>query len=316
MSQSVDIPNPTQAPQTAQQADFDTVVDVEESATPGQDFSPSTTYEDQDCIDNHDEDSECAAESEIIYSYDVPRPALTIEEAAGILGKSVPAIERSIAGKWGNKLPEGWKARKMKLDGEVEWRILPPPGFRIRRSTSNIARPKLDNQNEELESVNSASTNSASTNSTNSSEASTSPAKAPESSTKSTLDFGFSLEKLLSAGKKAGNELVKVAENAMENGFEQHPTIVIDRASDVEKLLRELADTQKELATERLMHLEDLRHMQEMANSMRLLEMRGTQTQILKEELEEARNALRAHKERYEAYVALPWWKKLFVSTP
>lgn len=310
MSQSVDIPNPTQTPQTAQQANFDTVVDVEESANPGHDFSPSTTYEDQDCIDNHDEDSECA-EEEIIYSYDVPRPALTIEEAAGILGKSVPAIERSIAGKWGNKLPEGWKARKMKLDGEVEWRILPPPGFRIRRSTGNIAKPKLENQ-----STDSASANSTSANSTNLGETSTSPAKAPESSNRSTLDFGFSLEKLLSVGKKAGNELVKVAENAMENGFEQHPTIVIDRASDVEKLLRELADTQKELATERLMHLEDLRHMQEMANSMRLLEMRGTQTQILKEELEEARNALRAHKERYEAYVALPWWKKLFVSTP
>lgn len=293
MSQSIEIPNSTPAPQAAPEADYDTVVDVEESANPGQDFSPSTTYDDQDCTDdNHDEDLECTEESDIIYSYDVPRPALTVEEAAGILGKSVAAIERGITGKWGNKLPEGWKARKMKLDGEVEWRILPPPGFRIRRSTTNITKPKMETQSEVQET------------------------KSPAPSVRSTLDFGFSLEKLLSVGKKAGNELVKVAETAMENGLEQHPTIVIDRASDVEKLLRELADTQKELATERLIHLEDLRQMQDMANSMRLLEMRGTQTQILKEELEEARKLLKDHKERYEAYVALPWWKKLFVSTP
>ncbi|MDX2106422.1 MAG: hypothetical protein SFY67_08470 [Candidatus Melainabacteria bacterium] len=292
MSQSVEIPNSTQTPKTAPEAVYDTVVDVEESANSGQDFSPSPTYDDQDCVDNHDEDLECTEESDIIYSYDVPRPALTVEEAAGILGKSVAAIERGITGKWGNKLPEGWKARKMKLDGEVEWRILPPPGFRIRRSTSNITKPKMETPSEVQETKN----------------------QAP--SGKSTLDFGFSLEKLLSVGKKAGNELVKVAETAMENGLEQHPTIVIDRASDVEKLLRELADTQKELATERLMHLEDLRQMQDMANSMRLLEMRGTQTQILKEELEDARKLLKDHKERYEAYVALPWWKKLFVSTP
>lgn len=296
MSQSVEIPSSTQPPQPALEANCDTVVDVEESAIPGQDFSPSPTYDDQDCLDNHDEDLEDSQESDIIYSYDVPRPALTVEEAAGILGKSVRAIERSIAGKWGNRLPEGWKARKMKLDGEVEWRILPPAGFRIRRSTSNITRPKIET--EEQESMTS----------------STQPKS--QDSTKSTLDFGLTLEKLFSAGKKAGNELVKVAENAMENGYEQHPTIVIDRASDVEKLLRELADTQKELATERMMHIEDLRQMHEMATSMRLLEMRGTQTQILKEELEDARNLLKAHKERYEAYVTLPWWKKLFVSTP
>ncbi len=296
MSQSVEIPNPTQTPQPALEANCDTVVDVEESAIHGQDFTPSPTYDDQDCLDNHDEDLEDSQESDIIYSYDVPRPALTVEEAAGILGKSVRAIERSIAGKWGNRLPEGWKARKMKLDGEVEWRILPPAGFRIRRSTSNITRPKIET--EEQESMTSSTQ------------------QKPQDSTKSTLDFGFTLEKLFSAGKKAGNELVKVAENAMENGYEQHPTIVIDRASDVEKLLRELADTQKELATERMMHIEDLRQMHEMATSMRLLEMRGTQTQILKEELEEARNLLKAHKERYEAYVTLPWWKKLFVSTP
>ncbi|QQR59831.1 MAG: hypothetical protein IPG59_10210 [Candidatus Melainabacteria bacterium] len=296
MSQSVEIPNPTQTPQPALEANCDTVVDVEESAIHGQDFTPSPTYDDQDCLDNHDEDLEDSQESDIIYSYDVPRPALTVEEAAGILGKSVRAIERSIAGKWGNRLPEGWKARKMKLDGEVEWRILPPAGFRIRRSTSNITRPKIET--EEQESMTSSTQ------------------QKPQDSTKSTLDFGFTLEKLFSAGKKAGNELVKVAENAMENGYEQHPTIVIDRASDVEKLLRELADTQKELATERMMHIEDLRQMHEMATSMRLLEMRGTQTQILKEELEGARNLLKAHKERYEAYVTLPWWKKLFVSTP
>lgn len=315
MSQTQDVPKTAPALEANSQAMTESVVDVEESGTTGQDFSPAQEtrqYQDADCDDDYADDTdlplgepgdETSSDSgDVIYSYEVPRPALTIEEAAGILGKSVRAIERSISGRWGNRLPEGWKARKMKLDGQVEWRILPPPGFRIRRSTTNLLKPRTQ---ETDMSPGQTETQSAK-----------SETSAQESGSKSTLDFGFSLEKLLSAGKKAGNELVKVAENAMENSFEQHPTIVIDRASDVEKLLRELADTQKELATERLMHLEDLRQMHEMASSMRLLEMRGTQTQILKEELEDARKALKAHKEQYEAYLALPWWKKMFVSAP
>ncbi len=307
MSQTADAP--TVGPTPALEANSETVVDVEESGASNdlaQNFAPSVEYEDADCHADFEDgaskdtcdDGEDSAD--IIYSYEVPRPALTIEEAAGILGKSVKAIERSISGRWGNRLPEGWKARRMKMDGELEWRILPPPGFRIRRSTSNQSMQPQETKKEMT------------TETTSKESGKTTETTAP----KSTYDFAFSLEKLLSAGKKAGNELVKVAENAMENSYEQHPTIVIDRASDVEKLLRELADTQKELATERLMHLDDLRQMHEMASSMRLLEMRGTQTQILKEELEDARQALKAHKERYEAYVALPWWKKIFTSTP
>ncbi len=69
-------------------------------------------------------------------SFEIPRPFLTIEQAAAILGKSLRALERSILGKWGNKLPEGWSARKISTDRGQEWRIVPPPGFRLRQAGS------------------------------------------------------------------------------------------------------------------------------------------------------------------------------------
>lgn len=62
--------------------------------------------------ENYDEDSEENEFQERQYPYDVPRPALTLDEASYILGKSIRAIERSIHGKWGNRLPEGWQAEK------------------------------------------------------------------------------------------------------------------------------------------------------------------------------------------------------------
>lgn len=65
-------------------------------------------------------------------SFDIPRPLLTIQQAAAFLGKSVRALERSLMGRWGNKLPEGWNAKKIRTDNGEEWRIMPPPGFRIR----------------------------------------------------------------------------------------------------------------------------------------------------------------------------------------
>lgn len=51
---------------------------------------------------------------------------LSLEEAAAVLGKSVKAMERSLAGRWGNRLPDGWSARKVKTGSGVEWRLCPP----------------------------------------------------------------------------------------------------------------------------------------------------------------------------------------------
>ena len=70
------------------------------------------------------------------HSYDIPRPLLTMQQAAAFLGKSVRALERSLLGRWGNKLPEGWSAKKVKTESGDEWRILPPPGFRVRSSST------------------------------------------------------------------------------------------------------------------------------------------------------------------------------------
>lgn len=69
-------------------------------------------------------------------SYEIPRPLLTIQQAAAFLGKSVRALERSLLGRWGNKLPEGWSAKKINTENGDEWRILPPPGFRVRSTHS------------------------------------------------------------------------------------------------------------------------------------------------------------------------------------
>src|SRR5262245_33800277 len=65
-------------------------------------------------------------------TFDIPRPMLTIQQAASFLGKSVRALETSLLGRWGNKLPDGWSSRKIKTDRGDEWRIIPPPGFRVR----------------------------------------------------------------------------------------------------------------------------------------------------------------------------------------
>lgn len=65
-------------------------------------------------------------------TFDIYRPQLTMQQAAALLGKSVRALERSLSGRWGNKLPEGWSARKVKTEHGEEWRIIPPAGFKVR----------------------------------------------------------------------------------------------------------------------------------------------------------------------------------------
>lgn len=75
-------------------------------------------------------------------SYEIPRPMLTMQQAAAFLGKSVRALERSLLGRWGNKLPEGWSSKKIKTERGEEWRILPPPGFRVRTSVQTQTQDK------------------------------------------------------------------------------------------------------------------------------------------------------------------------------
>ncbi|MBZ0186661.1 MAG: hypothetical protein K8F91_10465 [Candidatus Obscuribacterales bacterium] len=248
---------------------------------------------------------EASEESMRIYPYDVPRPALTIDEASSILGKSIRSIERSIEGKWGNRLPEGWKARRMKIDGQTEWRIIPPPGFRIRHSTVDKAKARR------VETSTAAKSQTRPTSQASQGNKKSDYEPASEY-VPSGLGFGFTLEKLIqTASMKAKHELVKVAESALEDNHD-HPTIVIDRCDDVERLLRELADTQKELSEERRLHMEDMRLIAKMQDSMRLLEDRSSSTATLKEELILASKALAEHKRQYHEYLALPWWKRMF----
>ena len=83
----------------------------------------------QDSTEASDEKAEDKSDAN---TFDIYRPQLTMEQAAALLGKSVRALERSLAGRWGNKLPEGWNARKVKTESGEEWRIIPPAGFKIK----------------------------------------------------------------------------------------------------------------------------------------------------------------------------------------
>lgn len=88
------------------------------------------SIETQDSVPPQPESGAGAQESS---SRDILRPLLTIAQAAAVLGKSIRSVERSLAGRWGNKLPEGWSARKVPTENGDEWRIVPPPGFRVRQ---------------------------------------------------------------------------------------------------------------------------------------------------------------------------------------
>lgn len=71
---------------------------------------------------------------------------LDLKEAAFVLGKSMRALERSLSGKWGNKLPDGWSSRQAIVDGTPQWQIIPPAGFNLdaliehKRDTKNITQ--------------------------------------------------------------------------------------------------------------------------------------------------------------------------------
>jgi len=277
------------------------------------------------------------------WSYEVPRPWLSIQDAAMMLGRSVRGVERSIIGRWGNRLPEGWQARRVRIDGQDEWRIIPPPGFRVNHSKkldpstraaleqafNSSYGPEVDRPDyEDLDSVPERPAATAKSTAENSDYHYRDSSEEKEVATKTEEgQSGFSLEKLFqSASQMAQKELASLGLNVKNQlmvdsqnhaaGLDVEHTIVIDRSDEVEKLLRELANVQKELSEERRQHMEDMRLMSQMQNSMRLLEVNATQTAELKEDLQMAQKLLSEHKKQYQAYLALPWWKKIFKSQP
>lgn len=309
-----------------------------------------------DLFDDIEQDFAQSRPEDELWSYEVPRPWLSIEEAASMLGRSTRGVERSIIGRWGNKLPEGWQARRVRLDGKDEWRIVPPPGFRVKHSkkmdpatraalahaeherinheSQQLNHHQDETQNQEQSHMHSSPSDSAAVaellehtflkdqaNYDYLHEDKDVPSKTVEGQS------GFSLEKLFqSASQMAQKELASLGLNVKNqlmvdsqnyaNSLDVEHTIVIDRSDEVEKLLRELANVQKELSEERRQHMDDIRLLSQMQNNMRLLEVNATQTSELKEDLQMAQKLLIEHKKQYQAYLALPWWKKIFMSQP
>ncbi len=302
------------------------------------------------------------------WSYETPRPWLSIDEAASVLGRSSRAVERSILGRWGNRLPEGWSARLVKIDGadQDQWRVIPPPGFRLRanRKTETVttemesetskstqepeaqaqtdsepqakaetrvkeggdsqettSRDLTDRKNR-TQSETTGRTESTSAASPAKGKASHKPKEEDEMSYKTSRDESFSfgpLEKLFqSASRIAQKELASFVNSGRKERHELYKpdmeatTIVIDRSDEVEKLLRELADCQRELAQERRARMEDMRLINEMQSSMRLLEVNARETRQIKEDLIDAQTALLEHRKQYQEFLKLPWWKRLF----
>ncbi len=200
-------------------------------------------------------------------SFDIPRPFLTLEQAAAILGKSLRALERSILGRWGNKLPDGWAARKIPTEKGTEWRILPPPGFRLRQ----VHNAEEDGQTE--------------------------------------YGADSTDEPLASL---TGSERRKAA---WPQSLDRH-AIIIDRSEEVEYLLRELVQSQKQLSEERRLRMEDLRLITQMQGSMRLLETRANETSKLKDEFSTAQQELKLLKDQYLELLHQPWWKRIFRRRP
>jgi len=209
------------------------------------------------------------------YAYEVPRPFLTLQQAAGILGKSLRSLERSLLGRWGNKLPEGWVARKLRTENGDEWRILPPPGFRVKLSSPGTS----DDTEYDTEAM-------ALNNEDSSIIGDSSPS--------------------LPARKR---QQWKPERHTMD-----HPTIVIDRSEEVEYLLRDLVTAQRALAEERRLHMEDLRMISQLQSSMRLLETNQAEQSRVKWEVDAAKQELSELKDKYNQELSTPWWRKLFQS--
>jgi hypothetical protein len=197
--------------------------------------------------------------------FEIPRPALTIQQAAEILGKSIRTVERSLLGRWGNKLPSGWTAKKVKASKGEEWRIIPPPGFRVRSQGQGIS-PSLEKA----------------------------------------FEFGGDGE---SQDEFDSTALAKRRFRAEDQSLD-HPSIIIDRSEEVERLLRDLLQTNKQLAEERRHRLEDMRNMNEMRNSIKLLEVNVNEKAKMATELDATKKELEELKAKYEEAINTPWWKK------
>lgn len=268
---------------------------------------------------NEDEEGDCVTQ----------RPWLSIPEAARVLGKSPRALERCILGRWGNRLPEGWSARKVRIDGNDEWRVVPPAGYR--KHSRKSAQSRVETYTSDLDTTGDTKASMSPKEQDkqdsiqqerNQQEKFEDDARIKEEEVESMPnkvledDMFGSLEKLFtSASKLAQKELASFVKGRKERTEVFHApveTIVIDRSDEVEKLLRELAQCQKELAAERRARLEDLKLINEMQGSMRLLEDHCRETRTLKEELVEAQVLLIEHKKQYQEFLQLPWWKRLF----
>lgn len=199
-------------------------------------------------------------------SEEAPRMTLTLKQAAAVLGKSPRALERCILGRWGNKLPDGWIARKLEIGSSVQWRLIPPAGF--------VLQPIPELEIEDLE-----------------------------------TDY---LSELAAQIKRSVESirLPKVMEP--QNQTQTDSTVFIDRSDEVELLLRELLQTQKQLSEERRLRMEDLRLMSQMQGSMRLLEDRAAETSKLKDALTATREEFQQVKQQYIELLNQPWWKRLF----
>lgn len=209
---------------------------------------------------------------------DLARPALTLKEAAVILGKSLRSLERSVLGRWGNKLPDGWIARKVRIDTQEEWRIIPPESFKVRHRQKDDLFEDLYQNDVDDENV-----------------------------IAELLDH----VRLPSLKSNPGYQVRRSPDDELGQS-----TIIIDRSEEVEKLLKELVKVHQALAEETRQHVDDLRLLNEMTNSVRLLETNQSETARLKEELVYAQKELISFKNQYQEYLSLPWWKRIFRKFP
>lgn len=256
-----------------------------ESMTDSKDIFDATVLHtqqpEQDLKNEMEQDLESISEQRQSSQDELLTPALTIEEAARILGKSPRALERSILGKWGNKLPDGWVAKRITIDGQEEWRVIPPPTFKVRQRSHD-------------ESPESRLTSAA---------ADVLAELLPESLQDLLPGLPFNLDKLAQSNRSACKTTVS------ELG---ETTIIIDRSDEVERLLREVVTVHKALAEETRQHIEDLRLLAEMNRSVRLLETNASEASKLRSELEEAQRELIGFKKQYQEFLSLPWWKRIF----
>jgi len=238
------------------------------------------------------------------YSYEVPRPFLTLDQAAAVLGKSLRALERGILGRWGNKLPDGWQARKMRISGGEEWRVIPPPGFRVRQilpgtTSDTISAYSVDESDESYES-------GAEEQVAFYADDSAAMTPAPESATQAQAQ---TQPQRRSQAQQAPR---KRPTWRPERHVMDQPTIVIERTEEVEQLLRDMVTVQKALAEERRLHLEDLRLITSLQSSMRLLEADTHEKQRLQSELASTQAELNQVKQQYEQLLRMPWWRRMF----